>query len=129
MRTKCCRISKTSNEVGRIDNFRVLSIYLSTSDLLSSVISNTDKHKFSSIYKWITCAIDVINHTDWVTKRDVYPEKMHFCSKIISGKSFFPKNIRGISRKIYQRCYYIGIMLVERQIENTYIVLTYIKNI
>ena len=30
------------------------SIYLSTSDLLSFVISNTDKHEFSSIWKWIT---------------------------------------------------------------------------
>ena len=50
-----------SNEVGRIDNFRAkldifdkrqrytytYSIYLS--DLLSFIISNTDKHEFSSI--------------------------------------------------------------------------------
>ena len=65
-------MSKISNEVGRIDNFRVLArklsflpteldifdirqqyeriICLSTSDLLSFIISNTDKHEFSSIW-------------------------------------------------------------------------------
>ena len=29
------------------------SIYLSASDLLSFIISNTDKHEFSSKWKWI----------------------------------------------------------------------------
>ena len=94
MYKECCRISKISNEVGRIDNFRAFprklsflpsefdsfeirqyycmySIYLSTSDLLSFIISNTDKHEFSSIRKWIRCCNDVMNNIDCVIKRDV----------------------------------------------------------
>ena len=47
------------------------SIYLSASDLLSFVISNIDKHEFSSIWKWITCCNDVMNDVDCVIKRDV----------------------------------------------------------
>ena len=31
------------------------TIYLSTIDLLSFIISNTDKQEFSSIWKWISC--------------------------------------------------------------------------
>ena len=64
-----------------------VSVYLSTSDLLSFIMSNTVKHEFSSIWNWISCCNDVINHVDCVIKRDVYPQKMHLCSK----------NIRGIS--------------------------------
>ena len=30
-------------------------IYFSTSDLLRFIMSNTDKHEFSSIWKWIRC--------------------------------------------------------------------------
>ena len=63
------------------------SIYLSTSDLLRFIMSNTDKHAFSSIWKWIRCCNDVMNYVDCVMKRDVYPQKMHSC----------PKNIRRIS--------------------------------
>ena len=59
------------------------SIYLSTSDLLSCIISNTDKYEFSSIWKWISNFNDVMNHIDCVKKRDVYPQKMHSCSKNI----------------------------------------------
>ena len=68
-----CRITKTSNEVGRIDNFlakarkrsilpteldifdirqhyvRILFIF-QTSHLLCIIISNTVKHKFSSVW-------------------------------------------------------------------------------
>ena len=65
------------------------SIYLSASDLLSFIICNTDKYEFSSIWKWMSCCNDVKNHADCVIKRDVYPQKMHPCSK----------NIRGISKK------------------------------
>ena len=54
------------------------SIYLSTSDLLSFVISNTDKYEFSSIWKWITCCNDVMNDVDCVIKRDVFPAKCAF---------------------------------------------------
>ena len=94
------RISKISNEVGRIDNFRALarklsflpnelnifdiwqhtctySIYLSTSDLLSFIISNSDKHEFSSVWKWIRCSNDVMNYSDCAIKRDVYQKKTH----------------------------------------------------
>ena len=71
-------------------------IYRSTSDLLSFIISTTDKHEFSSIWKWISCCNDVMNHVDCVIKRDVYPQKMHSCSKNIS---FCSKNIRGTKKK------------------------------
>ena len=64
------------------------SIYLSI-DLLSFIITNTDKHELSSILKWISCCNDVMNYVDCVIKRDVYPQKMHSCSE----------NIHGISRK------------------------------
>ena len=62
-------------------------VYLLTSDLLSSIISNTDKHEFSCIWKWISYCNDVMNHVDCVIKRDVYPQKMHSCSKDIRGIS------------------------------------------
>ena len=65
------------------------SIYVSTSDLLSLIISNTDKHEISSMWKWISCCNDVMNHDDCVIKRDVYPLKMHSCFENIRGISFF----------------------------------------
>ena len=78
------------------------SIYLSASDLLSFVISNTDKHEFSSIWKWIRCCSDIMNDVDCVIKRDVYPQNVHSCSKNIRGDiSFCSKNIRCISKIIY----------------------------
>ena len=39
--------------------------------------------------KWISCCNDVMNHVDCIIKRDVYPQKMHLCSKNIRGISFF----------------------------------------
>ena len=51
------------------------SVYLSASDWLSFINSNTDKYEFSSIWKWIRCCDDVMNHVDSVIKRDVYPQK------------------------------------------------------
>ena len=65
------------------------SIYLSTSDLLSFVFSNTDKHEFSSIWKWIRCCNDVMNDVACVIKRDVDPQNVHPCSKNIRGISVF----------------------------------------
>ena len=62
------------------------SVYLSSSHLYSSIISSTDKHEFSNIWKWVSCCNDVMNHVDRVTKLDVYPHKIHSCI-----------NIRGIS--------------------------------
>ena len=47
--------------------------FLSFNDLLRFVMFNTDKHEFSSIWKWIRCCNDVMNHVDCVIKRDVYP--------------------------------------------------------
>ena len=37
----------------------------------------------------MTCNLlyDVMNHVDCVTKRDVYPQKKHSCSKNIRGVS------------------------------------------
>ena len=57
------------------------------SDLLS-FISNSDKHEFSSIWKWNSCSNDVMNHVDCVTKRTFL--------------------------YVYDRYYCIGIALVER---------------
>ena len=34
------------------------------------------------------CCNDVINHADCVIKRDVYPQKMHSCSKNIRGRLY-----------------------------------------
>ena len=65
------------------------SIYLSTSDLLGFVISNTDKYEFSSIWKWTRCCNDVMNDVDCVIKCDVYPPNVHSCSKNIYGISVF----------------------------------------
>ena len=75
------------------------SIYLSTSDLLSFVISNTDKHEFSSIWKWLTCCNDIINDVDCVIQRDVYPQNVHSCSKSIRGISVFVLKISVVYQK------------------------------
>ena len=82
------------------------SIYLSTSDLLSFIIPNTDKHDFSSIWKWIRCFNDVMNNVDCVIKSDVYPQKkkMHSCSNNIRGISVFVLKIS----VVYQKEYIIG---------------------
>ena len=53
--------------------------------LLSFITSNSDIHEFNSIWNWIRCCNDVINHVDCVIKRDVYPQKMHSCSKKFRG--------------------------------------------
>ena len=65
------------------------SVYLPTSDLFSFIIPNTDKHEFNSTWKSISCSNDVMNHVDYVIKRDVYPQKMYSCSKNICGISVF----------------------------------------
>ena len=36
---------------------------------------------------------DVMVHADYVIKRDVYPQRMHLCSKNIRGISFFVQRI------------------------------------
>ena len=69
------------------------------SDLLSFVISNTDKREFSSIWKWITCCNDVMNDVDCVIKRDVYPQNVHSCSKNIRGISVFVLKISVVYQK------------------------------
>ena len=80
------------------------SIYLSTSDLLNFIISKTDKHEFSSIWKWIRCCNDIMNHVDYIIKRDVYPQKMPSCSKNIRGISVFVLKIS----IVYQKKYIMG---------------------
>ena len=80
------------------------SIYLSTSFLFSFIISNSDKHELSSIWKWISLCNDVMNHVDCVIKRDVYPQKMHSCSKNIRAISFLVLKIS----VVYQKKYIMG---------------------
>ena len=93
----------------------MFSIYLSTFDLLNFIISYTEKHEFSSKWKLISCCNDFMNHIDCIIKRDVYPEKMHSCSKNIRGISFLVLKISEVYQgKIYHRCYCIGFPLVER---------------
>ena len=75
------------------------SFYLSTSDLLSFVISNTNKHEFSSIWKWITYCNDVMNDVDCVIKRDVYPQNVHSVSKNIRRLSVFVLKISVVYQK------------------------------
>ena len=62
-------------------------------------MSYTDKHEFSSIWKWISCWNDIINHVDCAIKRDVYPQKMHLCSKNISVISVFVLKISVVYKK------------------------------
>ena len=91
------------------------STYISTSDLLSFIILNTDKHEFCSIWKWISWSNDVINHLDFVIKHDIYPQKMHSCSKNTHGISFFVLKISMVyQEKIYHRCYCMSILFVEK---------------
>ena len=74
------------------------SIYLSTSRFLRLIISNTNKHKFSS--KWISYSGDINNHVDCIIKRDVYHQKMYLCSVIL----FFVLKISVVyQEKIYHR--------------------------
>ena len=61
--------------------------------------SNTDKHEFSSLWKWISCYNDVMNHVDCVIKSDVYLQKMHSSSKNICGKLFFVLKIFVVYQK------------------------------
>ena len=83
------------------------SIYLSTYNLLSFIVSNSDlTHEFSSIWKCISCFNDVMNHIDCVIKYGVYPRKMHSCSKNIHGMSFFVLKVS----VVYQEKYVIGVI-------------------
>ena len=69
------------------------SIYLSIIDLLSYTISNTDKHEFSRIWKWISRCNEFMNHVDRVIKLDMYFQKMQSCSKNMWYVIFCSKNI------------------------------------
>ena len=71
------------------------------SDLLSFIICDTDKHEFSSTWKWIRCFDNVTNNVDCVIKRDVYPQKMHSCYKYIRGISVFVLKISVVYQKMY----------------------------
>ena len=51
------------------------------------------------MWKWINCSNDVMNHVDCVIKLDVYPQKMHSCSKNIHN--ILKKNIMGDIAKIF----------------------------
>ena len=45
------------------------------------------------------CCNDVMNYVDSVIKRDVYPQKMHSCSKNIRGISVFDLKISVVSKR------------------------------
>ena len=127
-------MSKISNEVRRTDNFRALARKLSFLPIESHIfdirqqyvrilfifqylicsvfiMSNINNHEFS---RWIRCCNDVMNKA--VKKHDVYPQKMHSCSKTIHGISVFVLKISVIyiNKNIYHRCYCMVIPLVER---------------
>ena len=82
----------------------VYCIYLSTSDLLSFIMFNTNNHECRSIWRWIMCCNDVMNNVDCVIKRDTYPQKMHSCSKNIDGISVFV-----LKYPLYIKKYIIGV--------------------
>ena len=122
----CCRISKISNEVGRIDNFRALTIKLS---FLPTELDIFDIRQHYVCILFIFRSLISIavygnglavlmtsrDHVDCVIKRDLYHQKMHSCSKIICGISFFVVKIYVVyHEKIYHMCYCKGIPLVER---------------
>ena len=90
------------------------SVYFSTSDLLNFTISNTDKHKFISTWKWIRCCNDIMNHVDCIIKRDIYLQKMQSYSRNIHGILDFVLKICGISKKLYHGWYSMSICVVER---------------
>ena len=62
-------------------------------------MSYNDKYEFSSIWRWIKCCNDVMNNVDCVIKRDVYPPKIHSCSKNIRGISVFVLKISVVYQK------------------------------
>ena len=68
--------------------FGELSVIFINSETFEFYFYNTDINEFSSTWKWICCCNDVMNHVDCVIKLDVYPQKMHSCSKNIRGTSF-----------------------------------------
>ena len=57
------------------------SVYLSTSDLLIFIISCTENTNLAK-WIWISCNNDLMNNVDDIITRDVYPPKIHICSKI-----------------------------------------------
>ena len=50
---------------------------------------------------WIRCNNDVMYDVDCVIKRDVYPQKIHSCSKNIRGISCFVLKYPWYIKKIY----------------------------
>ena len=52
-----------------------------------------------AVRKWKSCSNDVMNRVDCVLKHDVYPQKMHSCSKNIRGISFFVLKISEVYQK------------------------------
>ena len=56
------------------------------SDLLSFIISNIVKNEFSSMWNWISCCNDVMNHIDCVIKRlPTHTENAFMFLKYIMG--------------------------------------------
>ena len=55
-----------------------------------------------------------MNHGDCVIKSDVYPQKMHSCSKNIRGISFFVVKTSVVYHNIYHGGYCMDIRVVER---------------
>ena len=77
------------------------SFYLSMSNLLSFVISNTNKHELSSIWKCIRCCNDIKNDVDCIIKHDVYTQNVRSCSKNIRGILVFVLKISAVYQKKY----------------------------
>ena len=45
--------------------------------------------------------VDVMNHVDFVIKRDVYPQKIHSCSENIRGISVFVLKISVVYQVLF----------------------------
>ena len=83
------------------------SIYLS---FLNYIMSNTNNHKFSSIWRCNRCCNDAMNNVDCVIKRDVYSQKMQSCYKNIRGISVFVLKISVVLKKKKKKTRIIGVI-------------------
>ena len=73
---------------------------------MSFIISNSDNTWTYHQWKCTSCFNNVMKHVDNVIKRDVYPQKMHSCSKNIRALLFIVLKIS----VVYQKIYIIGVL-------------------
>ena len=70
--------------------------------MLSFIIFNTDKHEFSSLWKWVSCCNDVMNHVDCIMKRRLPAENVF---TFLKYPWYIKKNISWVILHGYSRSY------------------------